>query len=100
MATEPTPTPSSAAAAYRAAGPVPIDFTTVVLSLHESALIQLGIKPDAAGFQRDLDGARAQIDMLCVLAEKTRGNLSDDEDRLVRSVLFELQVAYVERAQA
>lgn len=69
-----------------------VDFTTLVLSLHESALELLGVKGDGP---TDLDAAHYQIDLLALLQDKTSGNLSDDEARLLRTVLYELRTAYV-----
>jgi hypothetical protein len=44
----------------------------------------------------DILGARQTIDLLGVLAEKTRGNLSDAEDRMLQTVLFETRMAFME----
>ena len=43
--------------------------------------------------------ARHTIDMLCVLEDKTRGNLSSDEDRLLHQVLFDLRMRFAGAAQ-
>lgn len=76
-----------------------VDFTTYLLSIRETALVLLGlaesdhVQPQSA----DLDEARLQIDLLCMLQSKTSGNLTDDEDRLLRTVLYEVRVAWVQR---
>jgi hypothetical protein len=44
----------------------------------------------------DILGARTTIDLLGVLAEKTRGNLTEAEDRTLESVLFEVRMAFLE----
>ena len=44
----------------------------------------------------DILGARTTIDLMGVLAEKTRGNLTDAEDRTLQSVLFEARMAFLE----
>jgi len=44
----------------------------------------------------DIVGARSSIDLLGILAEKTRGNLSPSEDRVLQSVLFEARMAFLE----
>jgi hypothetical protein len=79
-----------------------IDFSTFVLSLGASAMLQLGIAPDpaAAGAppEKNLPFARQTIDTLEMLEEKTRGNLDDDESKLIQSVLYELHMEFV-RAQ-
>jgi hypothetical protein len=50
--------------------------------------------------QVDILGARQSIDMLGVLAEKTKGNLTAEETRLLDSALFELRLAFLEITQA
>jgi hypothetical protein len=44
----------------------------------------------------DILGARTTIDLLGVLAEKTKGNLTDVEDKMLQSVLFECRMAFME----
>ncbi len=88
------PTDGNAEQANTRSKPHPtVDFTTLVLSIHESALELLGAKGDLP--KEELTAARYQIDMLELLQVKTRGNLTDDEDRLLRTVLYELRTAYV-----
>lgn len=75
-----------------------IDFSTFVLSLAASAMLHLGRAPDpTAGeaSERSLPLARQTIDTLEMLAEKTRGNLTDEESKLVESVLYELRMEFV-----
>lgn len=90
--------------AYDAAsvlGIPPVDFNIFVLSLNTSALIHLGEASDAEGHTRiDLPMARHTIDMLCMLEEKTRGNLSGDEERLLHQVLFDLRMRFTNKARA
>jgi hypothetical protein len=50
--------------------------------------------------QVDILGARQSIDMLGILAEKTTGNLTPEEIRLLESALFELRMAFLEITQA
>jgi Domain of unknown function (DUF1844) len=50
--------------------------------------------------QVDILGARQSIDMLQVLEDKTKGNLSPEEARLLESALFELRMAFLEVTQA
>ena len=82
-----------------------IDFTTLVLSLSQTALVHLGEAPhpdDVAGepTTRDLALARQTIDLLGVLQEKTKGNLNGDEERLLDQVLYDLRLHYVELSKA
>ena len=78
-----------------AASIAPLDFNLLVLSLNASALIHLG-EPDSDGRRGpvNLPMARHTIDMLCVLDEKTRGNLTGEEERLLHQVLFDLRMRF------
>ena len=73
------------------------DLETLILSLSTSAMIQLGLVDDPAGgrIPADFEAARHTIDMLEVVQEKTRGNLSPQEEQLLEQVLYELRLAYV-----
>jgi len=77
-------------------GTPPIDFTTFVLSMSTSCMIQLGelASPDGAQDQ-DLPGARQTLEILLLLEEKTRGNLSGDEERVLGHVVDDLRARYV-----
>ena len=74
-----------------------IDFSTFVLSLATSALMHLGVVPESEGgsAEKNLPLAQQTIDTLELLQEKTRGNLTDDETKLLQSVLYELRMSYV-----
>jgi hypothetical protein len=78
-----------------------IDFATFVLSLSHSALMHLGEAPDPDTNRTvvDLSLARQNIDILAMLEDKTRGNLSGDEERLVAQVLFDLRMRFVEKSK-
>ena len=77
----------------------PIDFNILVLSLNTSALIQLGDAEDGDGqISVQLPMARQTIDMLGILEEKTRGNLTGEEERLLHQVLFDLRMRYARKA--
>jgi hypothetical protein len=75
-----------------------IDFATFILSLSHSALMHLGEvpHPDTEKVERDLPLAKQNIDLLGLLEEKTKGNLTGDEERLLHQVLFDLRMRYVE----
>ncbi|HEU4577953.1 MAG TPA: DUF1844 domain-containing protein [Polyangiaceae bacterium] len=75
-----------------------IDFATFVLSLSHSALVHLGDAPDPSGgpAKRDVAMAKQTIDLLAVLQEKTEGNLTGEEERLLDQVLYDLRMRYVE----
>jgi hypothetical protein len=80
----------------------PMSFERLVQSLYMQTLMQLGgLAPDPnQPVQVDILGARATIDMLGVIEEKTRGNLSDSETKLVQSALFELRLGFLDVTQA
>jgi hypothetical protein len=74
-----------------------IDFSTFVVSLSSSALIHLGVVADPmTGEQnKDLAIAKQTIDMLSMLQEKTKGNLTKEESQLMESMLYDLRMRYV-----
>jgi len=78
-----------------------MNFDRLVQSLYMQALLQLGgaTEPGQPA-QVDLLGARQTIDMLTVIADKTKGNLTDAEDKLTQSALFELRMGFLEVTQA
>ena len=79
-----------------------IDFHTFILSLGSSALLHLGDldPPDGEPSQPDLPMAKHTIDVIAMLEEKTKGNLTAPEADLVESLLFDLRLRYVERSKA
>jgi hypothetical protein len=78
-----------------------IDFATFVLSLSHSALMHLGEAPhpETNKVEQNLMLAKQDIDILGMLDDKTKGNLSGDEERLLAQVLFDLRMRYVERSK-
>lgn len=78
----------------------PADFATLVLSLGSSVLMYLGEGPDGGQTQRNLPMAKHAIDLLNVLEEKTKGNLSPEEEHILGSLLFDLRLRYVEALKA
>ncbi len=78
-----------------------LSFTGFVLSLASTAAIHFGDLPDPASGQTEapnLEGASQMIEILGLLEEKTRGNLSAEERQVLEQVLFELRMRYVEVA--
>ena len=76
-----------------------IDFATFILSLAHSALVHMGDAPDPSGASPlNVELARQTIDLLSMLEEKTRGNLSGQEERLLSQWLYDLRVRFVEVA--
>jgi len=74
-----------------------LNFATFVFSLGTSAMYHFGDFPDPATkkAERNLEAAKQTIDILAILQAKTKGNLSDDEQRLLDSLLYELRMRYV-----
>jgi hypothetical protein len=82
-------------------GPLPeIDFTNFVLSLSTSALIQLGEiqDPFTQKAEKHLPLAQQTIDLIGMLKEKTKGNLSPEEEKVIEYVLYDLRMRYVKAA--
>ena len=75
-----------------------VDFHTFVLSLGSSALMHLGEleRPGAGAAEKDLPMAKHTIDILAMLQEKTKGNLTPDEAKLLESLLYDLRLRFVE----
>jgi hypothetical protein len=75
----------------------PVGFEHLVQQFYLSGMIQMGAGTQEGQRPRvDIVGARNTIDLLGILAEKTRGNLTDQEERMLQSVLFELRMAFLE----
>ena len=80
-------------------GGTSINFASFVLSLVHTAAVHFGDVGDpVTGEQHapDLQLAQQMIDILAMLEEKTRGNLSAEERQLIEQVLYELRIRYVE----
>jgi hypothetical protein len=80
-----------------AGAPPQISFEHLVQQFYVSAMIQMGAGAQEGQRPRvDVLGARTTIDLLGVLAEKTRGNLTEAEDKILQTVLFEVRMAFLE----
>jgi len=82
-------------------GPQDLTFASFVVGLSTEALALMGEMPHPATGERmhDLVGAQQLIDIIGILQDKTRGNLSHDEDTLLDAILFDLRMKYVEKAR-
>ena len=80
-----------------------LDFNALVLSLGSSAIVHLGEAPDPVSGQKadkpDFTMAQQSIDLLAMLQEKTRGNLTAEEARFLENMLFDLRMLYVQVSQ-
>ena len=81
--------------------PQGVSFTAFVMSLATTAAVHFGDLPDpgAAEARADLNAASQMIDILSMLQEKTRGNLTPDETQLVDTLLYELRMRFVEASK-
>jgi len=82
-------------------GPQDLTFASFVVGLSTEALALMGEMPHPATGERinDLVGAQQLIDIIGILQEKTRGNLSHDEETLLEAILFDLRMKYVEKVR-
>lgn len=78
----------------------PLDFSTFLVSLGTSALVQLGEAPEPESQQLldpDLDAAQQWVEVLEILEVKTRGNLDEAEARLLKNLVYDLRRRLAER---
>lgn len=77
-------------------------FLNLLLSLEASAMQSLGkiVNPLTGKAEKNLVQAQFAIDMLDTLDRKTAGNLSQEEDKLIKRVLYQLRMNYVDESQA
>lgn len=73
-------------------------FSTFILSLSSSALVSLGELPDPITNEKkvDLNMARQTITLIEIIKEKTKGNLTEEEERLIDNTLCDLKLKYVD----
>jgi len=78
--------------------PLPeVSFPTFILSLNASALMHLGAieDPETGRPSKNLPMAKQTIDILSMLEEKTRGNLTNEEENMLKNILYDLRIAFV-----
>jgi hypothetical protein len=80
----------------------PADLSALLMMFANSALISLGAgsEPGAAEPRVDLDRARSAIDILVMLRDKTRGNRTEQESRLLEEIVYDLQMRFVQAARS
>jgi hypothetical protein len=78
----------------------PVDFMSFVGSLAATALMHMGEKfsPDQPDDMKDLAAARQMIDLIDLLKEKTKGNLTEEEAKMMESMLYNLKMRYVQES--
>ena len=74
-----------------------INFATFIFSLNHSVLVHLGVMDDPSTGKkaRNLPVAKQTIDILGMLEEKTQGNLTEDEAKMLKSILYDLRMIYI-----
>jgi hypothetical protein len=79
----------------------PLDFSTFVLSLGSSCMVNLGRVegPDGKMPAPNLPAAKQMIDILGILEEKTRGNLDESEAKLLSTLLYDRRVQFVDASK-
>jgi hypothetical protein len=79
----------------------PMDFISFVMSLANTAIVQMGLaqSPETGEPMKDLAGAKQLIDIIGLLEEKTKGNLNEEEKKILTDTLFQLRMAYVEASK-
>ncbi len=95
---KPAPSPSSPASETSAQGSgVPVTFGSFVISLGSSSLMLMGEKldPSQPSMPVNLPQAKEIIDLLSVLETKTKGNLTAEEEAVLRDMLYALRMKYV-----
>ena len=77
-----------------------VDFNSFIFSLSTSALIQLGEieDPFTQKSTKNLPLAKQTIDLIGMLKEKTKGNLTPQEERVIENILYDLRMRYVKAA--
>jgi hypothetical protein len=85
-----------------ASGPSDFTFSGFILSLASTAAVHFGDVPNPATGRRgdaDLEAAARIIELIAMLQEKTKGNLIEQEERLIDDLLYELRLRYVQAQQ-
>ncbi len=78
--------------------PLEASISVLIMSIGSSAAVSLGLSPNpqTGKMDKDRDMARFNIDLLVVLQQKTKGNLSEDENGLLSNIVMDLQMKFVQ----
>ena len=81
--------------------PFKLDFSTFIMSLTSSAFYHLGdiADPETGKTETNLPAVQQTIDMLIMLREKTQGNLTEEESKLLEQLIYELQMKFVAKSK-
>ncbi len=74
-----------------------VNFATFIISLNASALVNLGVIADPATGKevKNLAVGKQTIDILSMMEEKTRGNLTPEEENMLKNILYDLRIIFV-----
>jgi hypothetical protein len=74
-----------------------VDFIPFILSLYTSVLASLGELPDTSGIktEKNVEQAKELIDIIKMLSNKTKGNLSEDEQNVIEEVIYQSEMIYL-----
>jgi hypothetical protein len=75
----------------------PVSFSSLIVSFASSAMSQMGEGPDA---EMNMELARHSVDVLSLLRDKTKGNLDEEESKLLETLLYETRMKFMEKAKA
>jgi len=80
---------------------LPITFSDFVVSLSTSVIYHFGDIPDPISkkAEKNLEAAKQTIDILGILEQKTRGNLDENEKKLMDAILYELRIRYIKEKE-
>ncbi|PYV08406.1 MAG: DUF1844 domain-containing protein [Acidobacteria bacterium] len=94
-------TPPRAAEPPPGTSPPRIDFPSYLISYYSQALLFLGEVPNPVTkvVEQDLEGVRHTVDILEMIQEKTKGNLSSEEVQLLDSVLYEIRMKFMAKTR-
>ncbi|MBU0991664.1 MAG: DUF1844 domain-containing protein [Proteobacteria bacterium] len=78
-----------------------ITFSTFIVSLNSTALVHLGVMGNPATNEsaKNLPVAKQTIDIIGMLEEKTKGNLTAEEEKLIKNILHDLRLMYVKEVK-
>ena len=78
-----------------------INFATFIFSLNHSVLVHLGVMDDPSTGKKvkNLPIAKQTIDILGMIEEKTKGNLEEDEEKMLKNILYDLRMIYIKEKE-
>ncbi len=81
--------------------PEKLDFISILFTYVHTALIYLGDLPDPSGatVPENLPGVQQMVDLLELMQEKTKGNLTPNEGKYLESALFDLRMRYLQKSK-